>query len=94
MFGVAVYLKSMNREHRFMHQAAELVKVFQQQSVPKWDRQDKTVVLMAGDGGFMVNVGEMVTAAEENLPVIIVLFDDSVLWSSSQYSNSRIWSRR
>lgn len=39
--------------------------------------KDKTVVLMAGDGGFMLNVGEMVTAAEENLPVIIVLFDDS-----------------
>ncbi|MEH7378123.1 thiamine pyrophosphate-binding protein [Neobacillus drentensis] len=39
--------------------------------------QDKTVVLMAGDGGFMVNVGEMVTAAEENLPIIILLFDDS-----------------
>ncbi|MEH7481933.1 thiamine pyrophosphate-binding protein [Neobacillus drentensis] len=39
--------------------------------------QDKTVVLMAGDGGFMVNVGEMVTAAEENLPIIVVLFDDS-----------------
>ncbi|WP_285766828.1 thiamine pyrophosphate-binding protein [Peribacillus sp. SI8-4] len=39
--------------------------------------QDKTVVLMAGDGGFMVNIGEMVTAAEENLPIIIVLFDDS-----------------
>jgi len=38
---------------------------------------NKTVVLMAGDGGFMVNVGEMVTAAEENLPIIIVLFDDS-----------------
>jgi acetolactate synthase-1/2/3 large subunit len=35
------------------------------------------VVLMAGDGGFMVNVGEMVTAAEENLPIIVVLFDDS-----------------
>ncbi|PJN88764.1 thiamine pyrophosphate-binding protein [Bacillus sp. mrc49] len=39
--------------------------------------QDKTVVLMAGDGGIMVNIGEMVTAAEENLPIIIVLFDDS-----------------
>ncbi|MFS0575792.1 thiamine pyrophosphate-binding protein [Sporosarcina sp. 179-K 3D1 HS] len=39
--------------------------------------KDKTVVLMAGDGGFMVNVGEMVTAAEEKLPLIIVLFDDS-----------------
>ncbi|PET76301.1 hypothetical protein CN514_02540 [Bacillus sp. AFS001701] len=37
----------------------------------------QTVVLMAGDGGFMVNVGEMVTAAEENLPIIVVLFDDS-----------------
>ncbi|MGG0474939.1 thiamine pyrophosphate-binding protein [Priestia aryabhattai] len=39
--------------------------------------KDKTVVLMAGDGGFMVNVGEMITAAEEQLPIIIVLFDDS-----------------
>ncbi len=39
--------------------------------------KDKTVVLMAGDGGFMVNAGEMVTAAEEKLPLIIILFDDS-----------------
>lgn len=39
--------------------------------------KDKTVVLMAGDGGFMVNAGEMITAAEEKLPLIIVLFDDS-----------------
>ncbi|MEK3937221.1 thiamine pyrophosphate-binding protein [Sporosarcina sp. FSL W7-1349] len=39
--------------------------------------KNKTVVLMAGDGGFMVNVGEMVTAAEEELPLIVVLFDDS-----------------
>ncbi len=40
-------------------------------------RKDRQVVLMAGDGGFMVNVGEMVTAAEEKLPLIIVLFDDA-----------------
>ena len=39
--------------------------------------KDTPVVLMAGDGGFMVNVGEMVTAAQENLPMIIVLFDDA-----------------
>ncbi len=38
---------------------------------------DRQVVLMAGDGGFMVNVGEMATAAQENLPLIIVLFDDA-----------------
>ncbi|WP_066072028.1 thiamine pyrophosphate-binding protein [Neobacillus soli] len=37
---------------------------------------DRPVVLMAGDGGFMVNVGEMATAAQEKLPLIVVLFDD------------------
>ncbi|MGG1676022.1 thiamine pyrophosphate-binding protein [Neobacillus sp. NRS-1170] len=39
--------------------------------------KDRPVVLMAGDGGFMVNVGEMATAAQEKLPLIIVLFDDA-----------------
>lgn len=39
--------------------------------------KDRKVVLMAGDGGFMVNVGEMATAAQENLPLIVVLFDDA-----------------
>lgn len=39
--------------------------------------RDQQVVLMAGDGGFMVNVGEMAVAAQENLPLIIVLFDDA-----------------
>jgi len=39
--------------------------------------KDQSVVLMAGDGGFMVNVGEMATAAQEKLPLIVVLFDDA-----------------
>lgn len=39
--------------------------------------KDRKVVLMAGDGGFMVNVGEMATAAQEKLPLIVVLFDDA-----------------
>lgn len=39
--------------------------------------KDQPVVLMAGDGGFMVNVGEMATAAQENIPLIVVLFDDA-----------------
>src|SRR5699024_3607838 len=38
---------------------------------------NKRVVLLAGDGGFMVNVGELATAAEENIPMIILLFNDS-----------------
>jgi acetolactate synthase-1/2/3 large subunit len=32
---------------------------------------------MAGDGGYMLNVGEMPVAAQENLPLIVVLFDDA-----------------
>jgi acetolactate synthase-1/2/3 large subunit len=39
--------------------------------------KDKQVVLLAGDGGFMVNVGEMATAVQESLPLIVVLFDDA-----------------
>ncbi|KIL39058.1 hypothetical protein SD70_22260 [Gordoniibacillus kamchatkensis] len=39
--------------------------------------RDRVVVLMAGDGGFMVNVGEMAAAVQENLPIIVVLFDDA-----------------
>jgi len=38
---------------------------------------DKRVVMLAGDGGFMVNIGELATAAEENIPLIILVFDDS-----------------
>lgn len=37
---------------------------------------DRVVVLMAGDGGFMLNVGEMPVAVQENLPLIVLLFDD------------------
>src|SRR5699024_8768210 len=38
---------------------------------------DETVILMAGDGGCMVNVGEMSTAAQEELPLIMILFYDN-----------------
>src|SRR5699024_7151813 len=39
--------------------------------------KEEIVILIAGDGGFMVNVGEMAVAAQEKLPLIIILFDDS-----------------
>jgi acetolactate synthase I/II/III large subunit len=38
---------------------------------------DRVVVLMAGDGGYMLNVGEMPVAVQENLPLIVLLFDDA-----------------
>lgn len=37
---------------------------------------EKPVLLVAGDGGFMVNAGEMITAVQEDTPIIILLFDD------------------
>lgn len=37
---------------------------------------EKPVVLIAGDGGFMVNAGEMITSVQEDAPVIVLLFDD------------------
>ena len=34
------------------------------------------VVLIAGDGGFMYNVGELATAVQESLPLITLVFND------------------
>ncbi|WP_339160743.1 thiamine pyrophosphate-binding protein [Siminovitchia sp. FSL H7-0308] len=42
----------------------------------KIGQPDKPVVLIAGDGGFMLNAGEMITATQEDAPIIVLLFDD------------------
>lgn len=39
-------------------------------------QRKKPVVLIVGDGGFMVNAGEMITAIQEDTPIIVLLFDD------------------
>jgi acetolactate synthase I/II/III large subunit len=39
-------------------------------------RPDRLVVVIAGDGGLMVNIGELATAVQEGLAVVVVLFDD------------------
>ena len=39
-------------------------------------RPEVPVALVSGDGGFMFHIGELATLAENNLPVIICLFDD------------------
>jgi thiamine pyrophosphate-dependent acetolactate synthase large subunit-like protein len=38
---------------------------------------DRPVVALCGDGGFLLNMGELATAAQERIPVVIVLFNDS-----------------
>lgn len=37
---------------------------------------DRPVVAFTGDGGFMMAVAEMQTSVRENLPIIVVIFDD------------------
>ncbi len=36
----------------------------------------RATVLIAGDGGFMLHVGELATAVQHNLPVVVCLFND------------------
>jgi acetolactate synthase-1/2/3 large subunit len=36
----------------------------------------KTVVSLCGDGGLLVNIGELAVARQENAPIVVVLFDD------------------
>ncbi len=38
---------------------------------------DRPVVAFAGDGGFLMAVAELQTSVRENLPIIILVFDDS-----------------
>ncbi|MHD0447235.1 thiamine pyrophosphate-binding protein [Staphylococcus cohnii] len=38
--------------------------------------QNRHAINMAGDGGFMVNAGELATVAEQGLPIITLLFKD------------------
>jgi acetolactate synthase I/II/III large subunit len=42
----------------------------------KLGQPDKQVVAICGDGGFMVNIGELATMVQENIPLVIVLMND------------------
>lgn len=41
--------------------------------------RESTVVCITGDGGFLMNAGELITARRYNLPVIVVVFSDGEL---------------
>lgn len=38
---------------------------------------DRPVVALCGDGGFLLNAGELATAVQEKLPVVVVIFNDA-----------------
>lgn len=40
------------------------------------EAQDRPVVALVGDGGLMMSIGELSTAARHNIPVLVVVFND------------------
>ncbi|MCD7731186.1 MAG: biosynthetic-type acetolactate synthase large subunit [Oscillospiraceae bacterium] len=58
----------------------------------KMGNPDKTVINIAGDGGFYMNMNELTTLAKYNLPVIELVFNNTVLgmvrqWQKLFYNN-------
>ena len=53
----------------------------------------KPVVALCGDGGFLLNVGELATAAQEQIDVITVLFNDAT-YTAVKQQQARRFQRR
>ena len=53
----------------------------------KMGLKDKTVINIAGDGCFRMNMNELATAARYNIPVIEVIFDNHVLGMVRQWQD-------
>lgn len=54
---------------------------------------DKPVVAIAGDGGFMYQVGELATAAQHGLGVIAVVFDNAMFGNVKRIQQERYGNR-
>jgi acetolactate synthase-1/2/3 large subunit len=37
---------------------------------------EKTVLALCGDGGLLVNIGELAVASQEKIPIVVIVFDD------------------
>ena len=53
----------------------------------KVGRKDKTVINIAGDGCFRMNMNEIATATRYNIPIIQVIFNNHVLGMVRQWQN-------
>lgn len=49
---------------------------FQMSLGVKLGQPERQVAVVVGDGGFQVNLGELATMVQENIPVVILLFND------------------
>ncbi|MBE2277342.1 MAG: TPP-binding protein [Rhodobacteraceae bacterium] len=50
---------------------------------------DRPVVAIAGDGGFMYQVGELATAAQHQLPLVVVVFDNAMFGNVKRIQQER-----
>lgn len=53
----------------------------------------KPVVAIAGDGGFMYQIGELATAAKHNLAVVMVVFDNAMFGNVKRIQQERYGNR-
>ncbi len=53
----------------------------------------KPVVALCGDGGFLLNMGELATAAQERIDVVIVVFNDTT-YTAVKQQQARRYHRR
>lgn len=53
----------------------------------------RPVVALCGDGGFLLNVGELATAVQEQLPVVTVIFNDATYTAVKSDQHRRFGSR-
>ena len=54
----------------------------------------KTVLARCGDGGLLVNIGELAVARQENMPIVIVCFDDNGYGVLRNIQNAHFEGRR
>ena len=54
----------------------------------------KTVVALCGDGGLLVNIGELAAAQQEGAPIVVVLFDDGGYGVLRNIQNAHFEGRR
>jgi acetolactate synthase-1/2/3 large subunit len=54
----------------------------------------KKVVALCGDGGLLVNMGELAVARQENAPIIVILFDDGGYGVLRNIQNAHFEGRR
>ena len=54
---------------------------------------ERKVLALCGDGGFLLNASELATAAQEKLPVIVVIFNDSTFTTVKKDQQKRFPNR-